>query len=77
MGRKALSSPEDSARLRMLAYRLKAHHVRYVACLDALKPTQAWPCLSGLSISIFVLLSLSLMRDSFRQNLTFDFTQNF
>ena len=34
--------PEDSVRLRMLAYCLKIHHVRFVACLNALPPTQAW-----------------------------------
>ena len=39
------SSPADSARLWMLAYCLKVHRVRFVACLDALKSTQAWPCL--------------------------------
>jgi hypothetical protein len=56
MRRKALSSPEDSARLLMLAYCLKAHCVRFVVCLDALKSTQAWPArFSGRSISISVL----------------------
>ena len=55
MGRKALS-PDNSARLRMLAYCLKIHHVRSVACVDALKSTQAWPGrYSRASISILVL----------------------
>ena len=43
VGRKALSSPEDSARLRMFAYCSKVHRLCFVACLDALKSTQAWP----------------------------------
>ena len=73
MGRKALPSPEDSARLWMLEHCLKVHRVRFVACVNALTSTQARPCLSGLSISIFDLLSFRfLMRDSFRQNLTYE-----
>ena len=39
--REEMLIPEDSVRLRMLAYRLRVHHVRFVARLDALKSTQA------------------------------------
>ena len=60
MRRKALSSPADCARLRMLVYCLKVHRVRFVACLNDLKSTQAWQGrFSGASIPISVLLSIS------------------
>ena len=61
MRRKALSAPADSARLWMLEYCLSVHQVRFVACLDALKSTQAWPSRFAFDFSL---------RDSFRQNLT-------
>ena len=48
--RNALSSSADFARLRMLAYCLKLHHLRLFVCLDALKSTRAWP---GLTIHLF------------------------
>ena len=41
MRRKALSSPADCARLRMLVYCLKVHRVRFVACMNALKSTHS------------------------------------
>ena len=69
MRRKALSSPEDSARLRMLAYSLKVHHVRFVVYLDALRSTQAWQR-RFLRASIFILHFDFSLRDSFQQNLT-------
>ena len=47
----------------MLLYRLKVKHVRFVACLNALPPTQTWLWrFSWASISIFVLLSISHAR---------------
>ena len=73
MRRKALSPPVNSARLRMLAYCLKVHRVRFVACLDALKSTQA--CRTFFRLLDFdsrFAFDFSL-RAPFRQNLTFLF----
>ena len=36
-------SPEDYAKTSDACVRLNVHRVRFFACLDALKSTQAWP----------------------------------